>query len=182
MEVLTVTEAIEKIKGETTALGRFSKKNFNTLLKALANDINFSVKVANVKGGELENLEEIMVTKNFRNWCKRLVEKAGVDKNESERVLTDAFQIDNVDGLYEFFATAVYKYCECGNKFSFLPTEDFKGSIAIKPVEESTSVGDAYSPKDRTFLGTYETTKKAHKVLVAKSSCPEFLRNRKKIK
>ena len=68
-----------------------------------------------------------------------------------------------------------------GNTFEFLPREDFKGSISIKDVPEKTTVAEAFSPKDRTSLGTYETTKKRHKELVAKSSCPVWLKDRKKV-
>lgn len=181
MQILTVSEALEMVKGDTQKPNRFSKKNFNILMTALANDVDFTAKVANVKKGELESVEDIMITKGFRKWCKKLVEKAGVDKSESERILTDAFVIDDMDGLYEFFATALYEYCKAGNRFSLLSTDDFKGSISIKNVPETTTVADAYSPKDRSYLGTYETTKGAHKELVVKTGCPDFLKNRKRV-
>ena len=181
MEILTVKEALERVKGDGKSPNRFSKKSFNTLMTALANDVNFAAKVANVKKGELESVEDVMVTKGFRKWCKKLVEKAGVDKAESERVMTDAFQIDDMEGLYEFFASAIYEYCAAGNRFALLPTEDFKGSISIKNVDETTTVADAYSPKDRSYLGTYETTKKAHKELSVKTGCPDFLKSRKPV-
>lgn len=180
-EKITVQEIIESIKPAVGERGRFNKKKFTTLMKALANDIEFQAKVAKVKKGELESVESIMVTKGFREWCKKLLEKAGVDKNESNIVLSSDFTIDNMDGLYEFFVTAIYEYINSGNQFDFLPTEDFKGSIYIKNVPEKVSVTDAYSPQDRTYLGTFETTKKAHKELGIKSGCPAFLKNKKPV-
>lgn len=179
-KVMTVAEALESFK-PSDGKGRFSKKNFNNLMIALANDENFVFKTANVKGGELTGMDEIMVSKEFRKFCKRLVEKCGVDKEESEKIMTPDFTIENVDGLYEFFATALYLYMDNGSSFDMLPTDDFKASLNIISVDEETKVKDAYSPKDRTYLGKYKTTSKKHKKLVAKSPCPAFLKYREKV-
>lgn len=185
-KVLTVKEALATMQAKTNdngkiVINRFNKKNFNTLMTALANDVDFTTQVAKVKKGELDSLENVMVTKEFRKWCKKLIEKMGVDKTESEKVLSADFVIPDMDGLYEFFATALYEYIAAGNQFDFLPKEDFKGSIYIKNVDEKVTVSDAFSPQDRTYLGTYETTKKKHKEIASKSSCPSFLVNRKKV-
>ena len=111
-KILTVQEALASMQAKTNEKGkkvinRFNKKNFTTLMTALANDLDFKAEVAKVKKGELDSVEEVMVTKEFRKWCKKLIEKAGVDKSESERVLSPDFEIDNMEGLYEFFATAL---------------------------------------------------------------------------
>ena len=185
-KIMTVEEALNTMRAKANAKGkvtinRFNKKNFNTLMTALANDIEFKTQVAKVKKGELDSLEDIMVTKEFRKWCKKLVERMGVDKTESEKVLTADFTIPDMEGLYEFFATALYEYMNAGNQFELLPKNDFKGLIYLKDVDEKTTTSDAYSPQDRSYLGTFETTKKKHKEVAAKSSCPAFLTTRKKV-
>lgn len=185
-KILTVEEALQEIQSKTNEKGkevinRFSKKNFNTLLLAMANDLEFKEKVAKVKGGELVDLEEVMVTKDFRKWCQKLVEKAGVDKAESARVLSPEFTIDNVDGLYEFFASAVFQYIDAGNQFDFLPTESFKGGIQRKKVDQKTKRSEAKNPHTGESLGTFEITNKAHKELKVKSSCPAFLKDKKRV-
>lgn len=185
-KILTVEEAIAQIKSKTNGNGkevinRFSKKNFNTLLLALANDIEFKEQVAKVKGGELVELEDVMVTKDFRKWLQRIVESAGVDKAESAKVLTADFTIDNVDGLYEFMAAAVWEYVDAGNQFDLLPTKDFKGGIQRKHVDEKSKKSDAKNPHTGEFLGTFETTTKAHKELKVKTSCPAFLKDKKRV-
>lgn len=185
MKVLTVQEAIESMSAKVNEKGkvvynRFSKKNFNTLMVALLNDPEFTVKAAKVKGGELGELEDVMITKEFRKWCKMLVEKAGVDKSESERVLSSDFVIDNVDGLYEFFAGALYEYLSAGNKWDMIPTEDFKGSLFIKTVDEKTTVGEAKNVQTGESLGDFKTTKKKHRELGVKSGCPDYLKTRTK--
>lgn len=188
-KILTVQEALASMQAKTNEKGkkvinRFNKKNFTTLMTALANDLDFKAEVAKVKKGELDSVEEVMVTKEFRKWCKKLIEKAGVDKSESERVLSPDFEIDNMEGLYEFFATALYQYMDAGNQFDLLPTKDFKGGFQLKEVDEKTTVSDAYTPGkegERTYIGTFKTTKKKHKEVVAKSSCPAFLKSRKPV-
>lgn len=184
-KILTVEEALELVKARENAKGkkiinRFSKKNFNTLALALANDVNFTVKVAK-KVGDTCELEDVMVTKEFRKWCKKLAEKLGVDSAESERILSSDFQIDNVDGLVEFFQTAIYEYMDAGNRFDLMPREDFQGGIYLKDIGESTKVCGAKNPKDGSFLGQFETKKKAHKILAVKSSCPSYLSEKRKL-
>ena len=188
-KVMTVEEALASMeakegKNGNTVVNRFNKKNFNTLMTAMANDPEFTAKVVKVKNNEISDVEDVMVTKGFREFCKRIVEKAGMDKKESEIVLTSDFTFSNSDlnGIYEFFAEAVYTYMAAGNQFDFLPKEDFKGSISLKNVGEVTKTAEAFNPKDRSSLGTYQTTKKAHKELTVKSSCPVFLKNRVKVK
>lgn len=180
-EVLAEMAATRKENGNFN-YNRFNKKNFEKLMKTMLNDPDFKTQVAHAKKGELESVEEIEVTKEFRKFCKRIIEKSGVDKKESERILTDEFMFDNVSGLYEFFATALYLYIEQGNRFDLLPKKDFKGSIAIKENKKSSKTSAAHSPQTREYLGDYEVTKDAHKVLVVKSSCPSYLKSRKKVK
>lgn len=182
-----VKETLKTMQGKVNAKGevvpnRFSKKNFTTLMKAMANDPDFKVKVPVVKEGEIDHLEEIMVSEDFRKCVKKMLEKAGVDKNESAMVLDPSFTFDNMDGMYEFFSTVVYEYMAAGNKFDFIPREDFKGSITVKNVKESTKVSDARNPKTGENLGTFEYKTGKHKSLVASSPCPDYLKGRKKIK
>lgn len=184
----TVSEVLESIRAKEgkngkVVLNRFNKKSFNALMTAMANDPEFTERVVKVKKGEIDGFEDIMVSIGFREFCKKIAEKAGVDKVESARILTDSFEFSQADlsPLYDFFVSAVYEYMQAGNRFDFLPTEDFKASISIKNVEEKTTRAEAFSPKDRTSLGIFETTKKAHKELSVKTGCPSFLKNRKKV-
>lgn len=182
----TVNEVLSEMSAKTNGNGkvvinRFNKKNFVKLMTAIANDVEFKAELAKSKKGELEGVEDIMVTKGFRQWCKSLLEKAGVDKNESVRVLDGEFQIPSMEGLYEFFATALYEYINAGNQFDLIPNKDFKGSIYLKDIDEKTTVADAHSPQDRSYLGTYKTTKKKHKELAVKSTCPPWLAERIKV-
>lgn len=185
--VRTVEEVMKEITVQPNANGKlvfakFSKDKFNALMRAMFNDPNFTTQKAIVKSGELAEVEEIAVTKGFRKFIKHVLEKYGVDEAESNKVLTEDFTVDNVDGLYEFFATALYEYIDSGNKFDLIPKSDFKGSICLKDRAPTSKVVDTYQPKTREHLGTYEVSKGAHKVLSVKSSCPKYLRKRMKKK
>lgn len=177
---MTVKECLKGIEKKGKSPNRFNKRSFTQLMTCMANDPGFTAKVVKIKGGEIAEVQSIMVSKGFREFCKKMLEKSGVDKEESGRILSKEFEFTQADmnGLYEFFATAIYEYMAAGNYFEFLPTEDFKGSISIKDVPKSEKVAEAFSPKDRKSLGKFKTTKKKHKELVAKSSCPAFLKTR----
>ena len=160
---------------------RFNKGNFEKLLKTMLNSPEFTTQVAKAKKDDV-TIEDLEVTKGFRKFCKRILEKSGVDKKESERILTDEFMFDNVSGLYEFFATAIYLYIEAGNRFDFIPKKDFKGSILLKDVDKTTKTTSIHSPQTKEYMGDYEITKQKHKVLGVKSSCPAYLKDRRKLK
>lgn len=188
-KIMTVEEALASMKAKEGKNGkpvvnRFNKKNFTLLMTAMANDPEFAAKVVKVKNNAIDSVEDVMVSKGFREFCRKIVEKAGVDKKESAIVMTSEFEFapSDLNGLYEFFADAMYEYMSAGNQFDLLPTEDFKGSISLKNVGEVVKTAEAFSPKDRTSLGTFKTTKKAHKELAVKSSCPSFLKDRVKVK
>jgi hypothetical protein len=86
------------------------------------------------------------------------------------------FQFTNVDGLYEFIATAVYEYMDDGNKFNFLPRYDFKGGIELETKEE---VEKTSKLKDKDGNVTeYHTLMGKHKKLKASSGCPSYLKKR----
>ena len=186
-KVLTVAEVLEEIsakpkKDGKVVINKFNKKKFEALMRAIINDSEYTTKCAVTKGGELIEVVDIAVSKGFRNFIKKIIESAGVDKAESERVLAKEFTVDSVDGLYEFFTTALYEYINAGNKFELMPKEDFKGSILLKQRPSSKKVAEAYHPTTRESLGTFETTKKPYKQLSIKSSCPAYLKSRKKVK
>lgn len=184
--VLSVQEVINEIKASENAAGkrvlnRFNKKKFEKLLRAMANDVDFKTQVAHVKKGELESVEEICVTEGFRKFCKHVVEKAGMDKAESPKVMEKDFTLDNMEGLYEFMATAIFLYIEAGNKFDLLPKEDFTGSLFIREQKPSKRTQKIYHPKTREELGTIEIEKDHHRTLGMKSTCPAYLKKRKKV-
>ena len=189
MAKLTVNDVLKEMTSGTNAKGkklynRFNRKNFEKLLTTMLNDPKFTTKVASVKKGELASVEEIAVSEKIRKWCRKLVEKAGIDSSESAVVMGEDFEVPNMDGFYEFIATAIWLYMEQGNQFDFLPREDFKQtSIVVKDVDPSTKVREARNPATGESLGKYEYSTGKHKKLVVKSSgAPKWLQTRKYVK
>ena len=185
--VISVDDALKiiqsrKLPSGNKAVNRFSKRNFNMLMLAMLNDLDFQSKVTKRTNGTDVSYETVMVTKGFRKWCKHLLERAGFDKTEASMVLTDKFVIDSVEGLYDFFCTAIYTYMEAGNQFNMPPKEGFQGGIYLKDIPAKKKSFKARNPKDGSSLGMFETEEKPHKVLKAKSVCPSYLKTRKKIK
>lgn len=194
MKTVTVEEVLKEIQAkkkmdkkgvEKWVYNRFNKKNYNSLLKAMLNDPSLKMVTTKLKEQGATSEEEIMVTKEFREFLKKILIKAGVDANDANAVMSEEFVIDNVDGLYEFFATSMWLYMNAGNKFDMIPTNDFKGSLYIETVPETKKTYDARDPKKpkgENYIGTFETTKKSHKKLNVKSSCPSWLVSRKQVK
>lgn len=186
---VSVSEVLESISAKKNAKGkiiknRFSEKSFNKLLAAMFNDPDFTTEVAVVKAGQLDTVEKIKVSEGFRNFCRRLLEQAGMDSADSAVVLNPEFTISEkmTEGLYEFMATAIYIFIEKGNKFDFIPKPDFKGSIYLNEVDEKIVEKEAIHPATRESLGMFKTTKGKHKELRTKSPTPKYLCVRKKLK
>lgn len=177
----TVKECLTRITPAGDTPNRFSKKSFNDLLKAILNDTEFVSEIAVTKNKELADVQKVLVTKEFRGFLKRILEKAGVDKAESAMVLDPSFTIDNVDGLYDFMSAAIYEYMAAKNTFDFPPKKDFKGKISIKTEPASTKVSEARNPQTGESLGTWEYKTESYKKLVASSPAPDYLKSRKKV-
>lgn len=177
----TVKEVIAEIT-PSKGTGRFSKNAFNELVTALVNDTDYAAKVAVVKNKELAEIKDVFVGKDFRKFLKRVLEKAGVDKADAAVVMEPSFEIDNVDGLYELISTSIYEYMDANNKFEFMPRERFRGGISLREKAASETTGPARNPKTGEDLGVWERKTQAHKVLVASSPAPEYLRTRRRVK
>lgn len=163
-------------------VNRFSKKNFNDLMKAMINDTEFATKVAVTKNKELVEVKEVFVGKDFRKFLKHVLEKAGMDKADAAVVMEPTFEIDNVDGLYEFISTVVYEYMDAHNRFTFLPREDFSGgNLTVKKKSATTTTARVKNPKTKEDLGLWERETKEHRVLVASSPAPAYLKTRKRV-
>ena len=191
MPYMTVKEALEEMRGTVddsgkVKLNRFNKRKFADLLVALANDSEFTTEVArSVNGGEECVVESVAVSKEFRKWLRKMVEQAGVDKMESERVLNaEEFTISDMSPFYDFFTTAMIEYMSAGNYFSMPTKPDFEATLSIPVVDKKVVTKEAFTPgtaESRKSLGIFETTYEKHRELKVSSSCPKFLKKRKPV-
>ena len=189
MPYMTVKEALEEMRGTVddsgkVKLNRFNKRKFADLLVALANDTEFTTEVArSVNGGEECVVESVAVSKEFRKWLKKQVEKCGVDRMESEKILTNEYVIDDMNPFYDFFTTAMVEYMNAGNYFQFASRPDFEATLSTKKVDKKSVTKDAYTPgkkDERQFLGTFTTHYGEHMEMKVSSSCPKYLKKKEK--
>lgn len=162
------TEIFNEIK--TAAAGTkttFSRTDFDRLAKAYVNETGYTAKVYGKDG-----VAEVETVKALRGMIKRILKDFGVDEQEAAKIMTDEYQIRNVDGIYELCSELVYNYLDAGKKFSFLAKEDFEGSLVLESVEESESITKGVGEGAPEFL----VKKKAHKKIKAKSGCPKWLK------
>lgn len=183
-ETLETMRAVVDGNGKVK-LNRFSKKKFSDLLTALANDDTFVTQVARgVNGGTEAVVEDVAVTKDFRKWLKKQIEKCGVDRMESEKVLdTSEFIIEDMNPFYDFFCTAMIEYMNAGNCFQFPTRPDFEATLSTKRVDKKTVTKDAYTPgkkDERQFLGTFTTHYGEHIEMKVSSSCPKWAKKKEK--
>ena len=104
--------APKKSKNGKTVKQRFNKKKFSMLCTALANDVNFTETVIKTSNGKIVDTEEILVSKQFRKFCKLICERMGVDKHDSEKIMSDdfAFTPSEMKLLYEPMAAAIQEF------------------------------------------------------------------------
>lgn len=163
-----------------TGVNRFNKKKFNEHMLNLFNDPNFKFEISKFSHDGVK-LVEIMPSKEFRSWCRKLLIQTGMDKDEAGKVLKEDFKMDTANGLYDFFVAAMYTYMEEGNKFDLLSKNDFKGSVYLSKVPKTKKKSKYYSPKDRSYVGEFETETEPFVKLKASSECPKYLKKRKKV-
>lgn len=60
--------------------------------------------------------------------------------------------------------------------------EDFTGSLMLKEIPETKKQYNSRNPRTNESIGLFESTKKKHKELKVKSSCPTYLSSKRKIK
>ena len=109
----------------------------------MTSDPEFTFQVNKISKGELQSVEDIAVGHNFRNWCKKLVEAAGVDSKESAIVFNEDFNVPSMDTWADFIAAAALTYMGAGNEIALPGHDDIVPmSISIQKVKEQKKVRD----------------------------------------
>lgn len=190
-EIMTIKDALQAVRAKTKVdkntgnekfvYNRFNVERLNTIMRALINDPDFTFETVIISGG-IPSPKEIKPTEGLRKFLQNVLIKAGIDKEDSKSVLSSDFKIDDVNGLYEFMAVAMYLFMDNGNKFDMLPTKEFKATFALENVAKKEKTAEKKNPKDGKSLGMWKTTLEQHKKLkLVKSECPVWLKSRKKV-
>lgn len=173
-EILKEISAKRKDNGEFL-YNRFNKRNFTKLVNALASDPEFKSEYVKVSKGEITKKTEVQIGKMLRAWIRKIVESAGVDSIESKFVLSEDYEIPNINWLYDFMCEAIYIYIKKGNMFTLPAKEDFCGSIYLREIAKTEKVRTFKNPHTHEVIGKYKITSEPHDELKTKSSCPKYL-------
>jgi len=179
----TFDEVFNEIKGNSTVSKNgkvkktFSRTDFDTLLKALVNETEYSADYCGTKNGEMVK-KTVQPVKMFRESLKRVLMNFGVDSHDAEKIVKE-YKFTNVDGWYELMSEIIYRYMEANKKFDFPTREDFKASISIKTVDEATGTYSAIKKKGETGpTEQFKINTKSHKILEKKSKAPSWLKKK----
>lgn len=178
-EVKTFSEVFDEIKAavKTTKTGKqqksFSRSDFNKLTKAYLNTPGLAIQKAVAKGDDEYEVQEIFPVLEFRKMLQVILKDFGVDKQESEKILTDAYQIRNADSMYDLLSGVLYSYLDAGKKFDFHTLPDFKGSISLLEMAETVT-----EQRNIQTGETFKMNKKQHKVVKTQSKAPKWLKTR----
>ena len=189
-EILSVQDALKAVRAKTKVdkkgeevwvYNRFNVDRFNTVMRALINDPDFTFTSTTLVSDNAVD-KEIKPTEKMREFIYKILVNAGVDKSDAKSVMKSDFKIDNVDGLYEFFTVGMQLFMNEGNKFDLIPTKDMKATLALKSVAATEVTKEVKNPKDGSIIGTFKTSTKAHKILKAVSKPQKNLVKKVKIK
>lgn len=181
----TLDDVLEEIRAERKENGKiaykqFTRKNFEKVCRAIANDPNFETDMAVwIKDQGTVSIDKLKVSYPFRLWLKKVLEQFGIDKNESKLVLDDDYEVPSMDWCYDFFATVLWEFIASGNKFQMIPKEDFKGKLYLKENDSGKKVRKSKNPRTGEYLGEFEITNDKHRSLAVESPCPEYLKSRR---
>ena len=155
----------------------FSRTDFDTLLKAMVNEPEYTTEYCSTKGGEMVK-KSVQPVKMFRESLKRVLVNFGVDSHDAEKIVSE-YKFTNVEGWYELMSEIIYRYMEADKKFDFPTREDFKGSVSVKNVEKSVGTYSTIKKKgDDTPVETFKIETKSHKILEKKSKAPNWLKKK----
>ncbi|MDD3172211.1 MAG: hypothetical protein PHF63_00855 [Herbinix sp.] len=168
------TEFQKTLEELTTSKSTFSRSDFETVAKALINEVEYSTEVCKIKNGELIK-ETIMPVKDFRKGMRDILVSFGVDKQDAEKIMSADFKITKTDWFYPLISELITSYMSTGHKFTFLPKDDFMASIKLAKREATTK--EFTNPKTKQ---KFKKTIPEHTVLVKQSSCPSWRKKKSK--
>jgi hypothetical protein len=170
-------EAKKKLLEENVSTKKtFNESYFNTLTTALVNDPDYELNEVVMRKGELTPVTSTPVADFRKAVIGGIAKAAGADAAEQEKLIAE-HQFGNIP-WYPVVSEAITNYLSvdkesgASKKFTFVPKEDFQGSIELKEVP--ATIKEVRAP------GSTEPAKKqrqaAHTRLKANSTCPDNLK------
>ena len=164
----------EKRKNGGRVVSTFSRKGYSEMLRATLNDVDYESKKCTAVLGADGKFKVVTETskpvKDFREKVLFNIFSETMDKEDAkEKCKTYKFTQADVDTMYPIISDSIYNYMETGKRFTFIPKEDFVGSIYIKENPETVVANSLTKTK---------TKKGAFKSLGKKSGTPSWLKTK----
>ena len=178
----TAVKELKRDKKPDAMGAAFSENNFNSLLHAMLNDLSFKEEVVKYGAGNetIEDVEEVMVSQDFRKFLKGVLVEAGMDDADAAVVETEDFKIKNVDGLYELISSSIYQFMNLGHQFKFMPKKDFIATIGIRSFDAIDEDRNVHNPATgEKYVQHYKCA--PHRELCGKSHAPAYMVSRERV-
>lgn len=155
----------------------FSKADYNAITKAMLNTPDYTVEQVGTKDGKVVT-KEIKPVAIFREqFIGKVLKDFGVDAQEVEKIKND-YEFKNVEGLYEIVSESITEFMDADKKFDFITKKDFKGSLSLKDVAETTKTYKPISKDGSTDGAEFTVKTKKHRQLEKKSKAPAWLKEK----
>ena len=172
-EVAKETKEKVKVSKSGKLKKTHSKTDFDKLMKAYLNDVDYETEFVTVKDGEpVDN--KVKTVENFRDtFIKRVLIDNGVDAQEAEAA-AKSYKYAKVDGMYEFISDFLYQYMNAGKKFDFPTRKNFTGSIStdVVPKNKKEYKGIGVNPEP------FSVETEEHIVVKSKSKAPKWIKKK----
>lgn len=122
-------DKIEEIKTLVTTKG-FSKNDFNELMVAYLNDIDYEGDVYKTKGDSVY-ITKTKPVEEFRKLITSVLVDVGIEQNEAEQIMRE-YQFKKADVMLNFMNEFIYNYMKTGRRYDLGSKEDFSGKIYLK--------------------------------------------------
>lgn len=175
----------ELILKERTNLKKkiFSKIVLNTLLTTYANDQEFeSHHMVKVNSKTVKKVSS-KPAKDFRNAFVKVLVEFGADENDAKTFMESYnFGQSSLGTIYDFVVDGMYQYLQTGRPLELFAKEDVICTLSLEDVEAGEKEYETYVDfKDKEKGKKKSTSKwKKHKKIKAKSSCPEWQKDKLK--
>lgn len=160
----------------------FSMDTFTELLATYINDPEYMALNIKNQNGVATEIESYPV-KKFRKVIKNVLEDFGVDKKDSEAIMSEyKFKKKDVREMYDFISELIYLYMNTGKKLNLFKKADVKASIEFVDVDEFEKEYPIYKKNEKTGksekVGVSHIKAEKHKKVKADSSTPDWKKSK----
>lgn len=148
----------------------FSRRMYNDVVNAMVNDPDYTFNTIQTKNGKVEEVASTPVKEFREKMLTPILNEVRMDAEDQKKFIENyEFTKGQTDAIYDVATASMEEYMALGKTFRFPSTKDFTAAISVRNMPESVYT----NPKTGN-----KTKRKAHRALVKKSSCPNWLKEK----